>query len=389
VYSFTIPAVPVGIDARVTGFDTVLHIRNGSCYTNDLFLNGCSDDATPPGGLGSRINTLLQPGTYYLIVDGASETSFGPFNLSVKFVVGCVPRCDGKFCGDDICGGDCGACAAGTSCGASGSCVPNVCVPSCNGRKCGSDGCGGTCGTCTGTDVCYDGGCVKVPSCDNGLPTCKSPACGKQKYCGTDCACYAPGAPAPDLVVDETRLESELSFEARSFSASSCELFRGCVSASGLRKLLRFSTEVVNQGLADLEVPPVSKRPDLYTFSSCSATPALSTFVLAQLRDSDGNLVQQGRSLPKCVADTARVMEGPSTECAAKFDCSAQGLQAGWQWLLPNADDATCPFLDITDIPSGTYDLSVTVNPARKFNESTFENNTTTVQVFIPPVIFP
>lgn len=36
----------------------------------------------------------------------------------------CVPACEGKACGDDGCGGSCGACAAGDTCTPVGTCQP-------------------------------------------------------------------------------------------------------------------------------------------------------------------------------------------------------------------------------------------------------------------------
>jgi hypothetical protein len=54
----------------------------------------------------------------------------------------CQPRCTGKVCGPDGCGGTCGTCSEG-SC-VSGAC----CIPDCTGKTCGSDGCGGSCDSC-------------------------------------------------------------------------------------------------------------------------------------------------------------------------------------------------------------------------------------------------
>ncbi|MEC9073032.1 MAG: hypothetical protein VX938_11650, partial [Myxococcota bacterium] len=129
----------------------------------------------------------------------------------------CVPACDGKVCGEDGCGGECGSCAAGTACqegacetqictpgapfcagevlstcdalglaatsddttdcaaehGGQGACevtdadadaVPEsascVCVPACDGKACGDDGCGGECGACGDGTVCLEGQCL-------------------------------------------------------------------------------------------------------------------------------------------------------------------------------------------------------------------------------------
>ncbi len=111
----------------------------------------------------------------------------------------CVPSCDGKQCGDDGCGGQCGACDGGKtcqdsqcvcqansgkacgsdnilywfdSCGNRGeqaeNCSPGTCsndscvacAPDCTGKQCGDDGCGQNCGTCDGGKTCQDSHCV-------------------------------------------------------------------------------------------------------------------------------------------------------------------------------------------------------------------------------------
>jgi hypothetical protein len=59
----------------------------------------------------------------------------------------CQPMCEGKSCGSDGCGGECGSCADGDVCTLEGQCEA-VCVPSCEGKVCGDDGCGGSCGEC-------------------------------------------------------------------------------------------------------------------------------------------------------------------------------------------------------------------------------------------------
>ncbi|HEY3446556.1 MAG TPA: hypothetical protein VGK67_09325 [Myxococcales bacterium] len=73
----------------------------------------------------------------------------------------CLPDCSGKICGDDGCGGECGACETGQSC-AGGTCQAG-CTPNCaGGKNCGADGCGGKCGAdCDNqTNFCIDGKCT-------------------------------------------------------------------------------------------------------------------------------------------------------------------------------------------------------------------------------------
>jgi hypothetical protein len=103
----------------------------------------------------------------------------------------CVPNCSGKVCGDDGCGGSCGACWPQDLC-LGGACV---CQPDCQGLACGSDGCGGSCGDCGGGDVCVLGHCVCPPDCAG--KACGPDGCGGlcgvcpgQGVCvGAQCVC--------------------------------------------------------------------------------------------------------------------------------------------------------------------------------------------------------
>ncbi|MBO4351146.1 MAG: peptidoglycan DD-metalloendopeptidase family protein [Proteobacteria bacterium] len=72
----------------------------------------------------------------------------------------CKPACDGKACGDDGCGGQCGTCAANEQCN-NGACQ---CVPQCEGKVCGEDGCGAQCGTCVDGLACNSGACACMPT---------------------------------------------------------------------------------------------------------------------------------------------------------------------------------------------------------------------------------
>ena len=154
----------------------------------------------------------------------------------------CQPNCQGKECGDDGCGGGCGACSesiggeaiwecdlagqcvllkiAGVPCTEDAEChsgwcvetsqgllcsVPcveecpegricekvsdsepyNACVPclsDCEGKECGPDGFGGSCGECEEGLACHDGLCVPQ-GCQ---PNCDGKACGDDG-CGGTC----------------------------------------------------------------------------------------------------------------------------------------------------------------------------------------------------------
>jgi hypothetical protein len=146
----------------------------------------------------------------------------------------CAPRCAGRECGDDGCGGECGECADGAvcegvvcvcvprdhkaccgddicwfdSCGAEGE-VSAVCAdgcedgrcrncdPDCGDAECGDDGCGGECGECAGGACdglvwqppaeCVAGRCEASPEpvgCEAATP-CQDSYCGPTQGCMT------------------------------------------------------------------------------------------------------------------------------------------------------------------------------------------------------------
>ena len=73
-----------------TTWDTVLHMRSGSCEEGPEIA--CDDDGC--GGsddLQSRITRTLEPGTYYIFVDGFSTGRAGPFTLNVSISTAVPP----------------------------------------------------------------------------------------------------------------------------------------------------------------------------------------------------------------------------------------------------------------------------------------------------------
>ncbi|MGK0361790.1 MAG: hypothetical protein ACI9U2_004108 [Bradymonadia bacterium] len=113
----------------------------------------------------------------------------------------CVPQCNGRNCGDDGCGGDCGQCDDAQACDA-GVCV-DICQPDCTDRACGGDGCMGRCGECDAGAACDEGVCEAVcqPNC-MGLE-CGADGCGGVcGVCEGDETCHRAGACRLPLVID-------------------------------------------------------------------------------------------------------------------------------------------------------------------------------------------
>jgi hypothetical protein len=69
-------------------FDSVLYVRKDDCAEAESEV-ACNDDATAgagkrgPSSRGSRIDEVLEPGTYYVFVDGYGSEA-GPFRMNVQ-----------------------------------------------------------------------------------------------------------------------------------------------------------------------------------------------------------------------------------------------------------------------------------------------------------------
>ncbi|KAG7349079.1 glycosyl hydrolase family 16 protein [Nitzschia inconspicua] len=405
IFKFVIPSGKTyGYDFRSTGYDTVLQLMKDGCGSagtpgqdHEDYIVGCNDDGTPPANLGSKLFGEISQGTYYVMVDGYSTTDVGPFELITTFINGCIPLCDGNFCGDDQCGGSCGDCGEGNVCNVDHRCYPENCEPQCTDRECGEDGCGGYCGTCDdglfclGESILTDeddeelptSACTSFQVCDHMNPTCDG--CEESQVCGTDCQCYDSPNALPDLVVVEEGMLNEMYLHDVDFPESSCSLIEGCVAEPGLRRLLRFTSTVLNQGHVDLSFPEPKSRPDLFEYGQCHQHYHFKQFAAYNLYEQGGKtLVMNGSKKAYCMEDTARHHDGMSIGCDKVYDCGFQGIQRGWVdsygWSLD------CSWLDITELPPGEYVLEIEANPGRVFPELSYDNNKAMVRVTLPDV---
>ena len=186
------------------------HVVNGNhewFWTDTIFCGW----QRPPG---DARDGCVPAGNTYAIQLTQFEMLHGP--------VGVTPMCgscvDSLECADGgacmpidaelVCGRACGGkepCPAGSSCATLSSgeqqCVADLacsCVTACFGKECGDDGCGGTCGACPGSMACDAGGacvsgsapvCSPCPAgteCAPGL-ACATSADGQRTYCVEPC----------------------------------------------------------------------------------------------------------------------------------------------------------------------------------------------------------
>ncbi|MBX3217341.1 MAG: hypothetical protein KF850_35250 [Labilithrix sp.] len=186
------------------------------------------------------------------------------------------------------------------------------------------------------------------------------------------------GCPLPDLTVDEGSLATKTYLET--IDATKCEIEEGCLDGPGKRRVLRFDVKVPNSGAADL----VLGNPDAggpFEFAACHKHYHFTGFANYRLvAEEDGKVVLVGRKQAFCARDSARVDR--TAPFSARYDCSLQGIQVGWSDIYDPS--LPCQFLDVTDVPSGTYRLEVEVNPDRTMTELRYDNNIASVRIKLP-----
>jgi hypothetical protein len=180
------------------------------------------------------------------------------------------------------------------------------------------------------------------------------------------------------LIVWQPILDPYLSTET--FETGMCEVEEGLITV-GTHRLLRFSTETRNVGGGDMIVPKPADRPDLFEFQECHGHYHFLGFASYRLLNSLNQEVAEGRKVSFCLLDTIRW--DPSSSPLPKYTCDNQGIQAGWSDIY----DSGLPgqWIDVTGVLAGTYTLEITMNPDQIIEEADYTNNTTSIQVEIPP----
>ncbi|MHC5011778.1 MAG: lysyl oxidase family protein, partial [Planctomycetota bacterium] len=159
----------------------------------------------------------------------------------------------------------------------------------------------------------------------------------------------------------------------------------GLIPEPGLRRLLRFSTHILNMGerdaiIGDPEDPEPGIDPDAIHLSPCHGHFHLDGYAEYELWDDAGEIVGFGHEQAFCLLDSQRVVaDAPSSG----YDCSFQGISSGWKDIYGSGLDGQ--WVDVTGIPAGTYTLKVTVNPFRVIPEvNDLRDNSACVTVTLP-----
>ena len=192
-------------------------------------------------------------------------------------------------------------------------------------------------------------------------------------------------ADSVDFTVDREELVRSVAFSTEFFDVTDCAYVEGLVETPGLRRLLRFSTFIVNFGALDAIVgSPANPLPPLlasdFEYSPCHGHYHFEGWGDYTLEDPAGQIVAFGHKQAFCLRDSLNYY---GFDPGRAYDCDYQGISSGWGDAYPAGLDGQ--WIDITGLAAGSYTLVVTVNAAGKFVEAhdAFPN-TVRVPVVVP-----
>ena len=181
----------------------------------------------------------------------------------------------------------------------------------------------------------------------------------------------------PDLTLLTSEMDGTVVVLDQTFAPGACEIVEGCVAAAGSRHLVSFATATENIGSADLDLGPVPAdgvTSGYYVWSTCRMRHIVENFADYQISNGSG-VVAAGHKQAFCIEDSEQV----DPVVSHGFDCNHQGITSGWADIYGSS--TPCQWIDVTDLPSGTYTLSVTVDAEGSLPDSNPTNNTWTTTV--------
>ncbi len=217
----------------------------------------------------------------------------------------------------------------------------------------------GKCGTLGCDDVCGSGAWVD--------------ACGK--CLSADEASTCSGV---DLVVDAWDLASRMYIQHLYVDPETCLVAERCVSGTGNRKLLKFSTSIANIGSDDLQLGVPENNNPLWEYDQCHEHFHFEAYAEYKLTDNTGEQIRDlGHKNGFSVQDLGDydLSERP---CNRRYSSGNQGISSGCVDIY--GPTLECQWVDITALPNGQYTLKVDTNPEGLIQETRTDNNPALVE---------
>jgi len=214
----------------------------------------------------------------------------------------------------------------------------------------GHNAAAGSCGSAISFSIIYMGpvtGCMNAQSC-NFNPLATIP-------CADCCLPWGnPNCPTgPDLVMNEPRLRNTLTMSTVNIT-DACAPVEGCVRALGQRYVIRFATRIDNIGTTDYYIGNPSTQPQMFSTNNCHGHAHYQGYADYLLFDQSGSAIPVGFKNGFCVIDVG-CFGG-----TGQYGCSNMGISK--QCYDEYGTNTTCNWIDITDVPNGTYTLVLRTN---------------------------
>jgi hypothetical protein len=186
-------------------------------------------------------------------------------------------------------------------------------------------------------------------------------ACNYQPLAGNPGPCYYNGDPnctglGPDLFMDQASMFSSLTSTTIT-NGDACLVNEGCLQSNvGTRQILRFTTRIANIGTQDYFIGVPSAANSQFTFDPCHNHYHYAGYAEYLLFDANGALMPNiGFKNGFCVLDLSCPSGIP-----AQYSCGNMGITAGCADIYSSS--LTCQWIDITNVPAGTYYLVIRTN---------------------------